>query len=173
MRRSASMSLAEYNRSAPAPGDGAKSLVVGIGSPHGDDQAGWLAVRQLRATTPDAAQFATVMTPIEMLDMIREDQRLIICDACHGLGFVGSRHRLRWPLDCLWALPASTTHALGLVDTLQLAQSLGRLPMIVVIWAMEISTAPGPRSLSPEIVASLPDFVTAIHRECLSCTNDR
>ena len=59
------------------------TLVVGIGSPYGDDQAGWIIVQQLRnlhnSTHSTIRQAAA---PANVLDWLDKVERLIICDAC-------------------------------------------------------------------------------------------
>lgn len=147
------------------------TLIVGLGSFCGDDAVGWRVISRLQATLPDGATAVMLATPVELLDVMAPAQRLIICDACQGLGPPGSLHRLEWPSDWLGALRTATTHALGLAETLTLAASLSRLPADLVLWAVEIAKATATAPLSPAVEAALPRWAEAILAEAKQCTN--
>ncbi|MCA9178045.1 MAG: hypothetical protein KDB14_26460 [Planctomycetales bacterium] len=88
------------NSSAPTPVDTSRRiLVAGIGSPHGDDQVGWLTIDALRATSEPTIgiEIRRVASPIDLLDLLggRLDL-LLICDACRGLAAPGAVIRSPW-----------------------------------------------------------------------------
>lgn len=141
------------------------TLVAGVGSFHGDDAAGWSVVRLLRETAADGAAYIELHTPAELLDAAPPGRRLVVCDACRGLGPAGSLHRMVWPSERLAALRTVTTHALGLVQALELAQTLSRLPAEVVLWAVEIDSAAAGRQLSAVVSAALPAWADLVRRE--------
>jgi len=151
------------------------TLIAGIGSPHGDDQAGWRVAERL-ASECDSAQLTvcSVKSPVALLDWLDGIRRLIICDACQGLGRIGEVRRWVWP-DCELASVAwSGTHDLPLPAVLQLADRLGRLPQSVVIWSVEGAESETLTPLSAEVAAALPKLVADITKEVHQdqpCTN--
>ena len=146
-----------------APG---RVLVAGLGSPHGDDQAGWLVAENI------ATQFRThprivvrrAMIPLDVLDWLEGIDILHVCDACDIFGDGNDRdgseaasrdrklHRLTWDADqmmdsdnsgkaavnaSLKSLRGRGSHDFGLPDVLRLAEKTGLLPKRVIIWAIE------------------------------------
>lgn len=151
------------------------TLVVGIGSPRGDDQAGWLIADRLAAD----CELANVVvkraaSPVHLLDWLDRVERLVICDACHGLGRVGEVAHWQWPDGEFLNMAWSGTHDLSLPTVLQLAERLGRLPPSVVVWAIEAATDVSTTTISAAVEAALPDWIEAVanhlHQET-TCTN--
>ena len=59
-----------------------RTLVVGIGSPHGDDQAGWLVVERLRDLLPkSSAEFHVAQSPTDLLNWLEDHETLFLVDA--------------------------------------------------------------------------------------------
>jgi len=121
-------------------------LVAGIGSPHGNDQAGWTAVEKLQEQfdTPEGASvsFIKLNTPIDLLELAvsgRQEQAQfwIIVDACLA-GSPGTVHCWRWPALPVETFAKTSTHALGLIDTLQLAETLEVLAETVWVYGIEV-----------------------------------
>jgi hydrogenase maturation protease len=158
-----------------------RTLVVGIGSPHGDDQAGWLVAERLADDpgigtesvlkgTKASGHCPTVIvrkatSPGELLVWLDGLDRLVICDACRGLGRVGAVREWTWPVhefaDAAW----SGTHDLPLPAVLELAQRLRRLPPRVTIWSVEGASNDALAAVSPEVAAALPSLVDQIKNE--------
>ncbi len=132
-------------------------LVVGLGSHHGDDQAGWLVVARLRERNFPEASLACLQHPAELLDMIESGQKLVICDACSGNGDPGAIHCgiwrpailaqqrnsesegcLRWvDDDAVIERPRKGSHDLSLFDVMELGYSLNGFPDSTEIWTVE------------------------------------
>ncbi len=112
-------------------------LVVGLGSHHGDDQAGWLVLDRLRERNFPAARLTRILHPVDLLDVSDPQQSLILCDACRGSGAPGDVSHCRWPSDHFIITRHSGSHDLSLREVLELGQQLGRLPQIVEIWTIE------------------------------------
>lgn len=112
-------------------------LVIGLGSHHGDDQAGWLIIDRLRELGFPPARLMKALHPADLLDDIESSPSLLMCDACQGMSPVGTIHRWQWPADSLQTLRSPTTHDLGLPAVLELAMRLERCPPRVEIWAVE------------------------------------
>jgi hydrogenase maturation protease len=152
-----------------------RKLVVGIGSPHGDDQAGWrLAERLAIAFDQDNVVVRKAKSPSELLDWLDGIERLIVCDACRGLGRVGEIKRWTWPASELQQASWSGTHDLSLPAVLQLADRLGRLPPTVVVWSVEGASVEALGAMSSHVAAALPNLADQIANEVNEgsrCTN--
>lgn len=115
-------------------------LMVGIGSPHGDDQAGWLVVSELNRRLTDHTEHAghawkcyMAKTPSDLLDWLDDVTHLVVCDCCESPMELGALRRWHWPGDRFVRTRSSSSHHLGLSDVLDLAMCLGRLPSLVEI----------------------------------------
>lgn len=153
------------------------TLIVGIGSPHGDDQAGWQVAERLASQLDQAeADVRAVASPIQLLDWLDDVRRLIVCDACQGLGRVGEVRRWHWPAAELQEASWSGTHDFALPAVLQLAKRLQRLPLNVAIWSVEGRAKEALGALSSEVATALPQIVQGITNELNqghSCTKNR
>jgi len=136
------------------------TLVVGLGSAHGDDQIGWQVAEEVNALligSPSITGIAVrkAKSPLDLLNWLDESndftvQRLLVCDACYGAGKPGTVFRWEWPTDQLECLRFSGSHDFGLVDVFRLAEKLDRLPPHVIIWGIQIGqTQPGVRMSPP------------------------
>lgn len=115
-----------------------RPMVIGLGSHHGDDQAGWLIVEKLRALGYPAECLRNVSQSVDVLDDLHSEGGLLVCDAAESDQPPGTIHHWHWPAPGLSSLRCSSTHDLGLVNVLELATTLnnGRTPR-VEIWAVE------------------------------------
>ncbi|MFM9959610.1 MAG: hydrogenase maturation protease [Planctomycetaceae bacterium] len=122
-------------------------LLVGLGSPHGDDQAGWLVASELQrrlSGQPDLLACRLAKSPSDLLDWLDDVTHLIVCDSCESPTQLGELRLWHWPADRFVRTRSSSSHQLGLPDVLDLAKNLGRLPPRVEIWTI------GGSSFSPE-----------------------
>jgi Ni,Fe-hydrogenase maturation factor len=71
-------------------------FVIGLGSHHGDDQAGWLVIDQLRERGFPSTRLARLCHPADLLDVIEGEAFFVICDACEGISLPGTIRRMRW-----------------------------------------------------------------------------
>ena len=129
-------------------------LVAGLGSAHGDDQAGWFVAESLATLCREsrAAVVRQAATPLDLLNWLDDVEVLHICDACESTVGREKLHRFRWTagrlvdprvtrdaeLGLLTAsLRGCGTHNFGLPDVLRLAETMRRLPQQVTIWGIE------------------------------------
>lgn len=131
---------------------GSSTLLVGIGSGHGDDSIGWRVAQAILARWPGRFRVTIPSTPIGLIDQLDGVERLFVCDAfvreddvddsqsesageCEttDVGRCGLVRRWRWPDAAIDQTSFSGTHDLSLVAVLRLAESIRRLPAEVHI----------------------------------------
>ncbi|HVV99967.1 MAG TPA: hydrogenase maturation protease [Planctomycetaceae bacterium] len=115
----------------------ARRLIVGLGSPHGDDAAGWHVVDEIARIAP-AERVRRMAHPADLLDLLSDVDELIVCDACRGPDRPGTVRTWTLPLpeEFVRHTPRNS-HELGLVEVLRLAEQLGDLPAKVGVWTIE------------------------------------
>lgn len=123
------------------------TLIVGIGSSHGDDQIGFLVAEQLSLLDPHVCRVRRTNAPMRLLDWIDRFTTLHLIDACRSGDQPGTLRRYQWPdpqlLQCGW----SGTHDFDLPTVLRLADQLDRLPACVSVWTIEgVTFGPGARA---------------------------
>jgi len=141
--------------------------VLGVGSPHGDDAAGWRVVEMLRRRPGLCAHLAAVAPP-QLLDHVSGCRRLILIDACRGNQPAGTVIRLAWPDDLLRSQGRRSSHGLAVADALALADTLGWLPPQVIVWSVEVAQCEPGQELTPEVRRALPELERHVLRE-LAC----
>lgn len=112
-------------------------LIVGLGSHHGDDRAGWLIVDRLHEAGVPKDNLRQTRHPAEILDVLDSAGHLVICDACQGAGVVGTIHCWAWPSDRILPLRARGTHDMEINDVLELGRGLGMRSSGIEIWGIE------------------------------------
>lgn len=115
-----------------------RTLVIGIGSPHGDDQAGWLLIDRLSAEAFSDAQLRKASTPHNLIDWIDDCDSLHLVDACStGLSVARLDLSDGGQLASAGKLArCSSSHHVDLVSVIELAGLLDRLPDRIVMWAI-------------------------------------
>ena len=141
-----------------------KTLFVGIGSSHGDDQIGWLVVDEVEKLLNGAA-CRRAATPAELLNWIDGIDELVLCDAVVSSRPAGCVDSWTWPSPQLVRVSFQGSHDLSLVATLEIAEELGRLPPQVRIWGVAISSATPMECISSEIIESVPGIAKRICQE--------
>jgi hydrogenase maturation protease len=129
--------------------------VIGIGSHQGDDRAGWIVAERLQRRAHLPARVVTLRNPMRLLDQLSDCDRLILIDACSGGDTPGTVKRLEWPDARLCGSVGTSTHGLALVEVLQLAERLERLPREVVLFVIEGDQFAPDRSLGNATLAGL------------------
>lgn len=148
-------------------------LVIGLGSPNGDDQAGWHVIDRLKTQVPQSCQLRRAKVPHELLDWIDDVDEVIIVDACQADSQIeGGNAALQYHLqvengsielhsdsvDDAVALPSirsSNTHQMDLGSVLRLACRLKQQPPQFTLWTIP-GQAFGPAdSISPQCSAEV------------------
>lgn len=140
-------------------------LVVGLGSHHGDDLAGWLVIDRLHERGYPSDRLLRARHPADLLDTIDAKQALVMCDACVGSGMLGAVHRWHWPTDQIVYARPTGSHDLSLRDVLELGRRIQCCPETAEIWTVEGATwSPGAEA-SAEIAAAAIEVADAIWRD--------
>ena len=129
--------------------------IIGIGSPHGSDEVGWLVAEQLSRRPELHSSVLSLVNPLEILDHLDDCDCLMIIDACITGAEVGSVTRLSWPDRRILTQQSLSSHGFGVGETLQLADRLEKLPKCVVLYCLEVSDI---NFQSPEIDKPIPGF---------------
>jgi hydrogenase maturation protease len=138
--------------------DARRTLVIGIGHPdRGDDAAGRMVATRLRDRAPEGVRIVeTDGEAGKLLDLFSEADDVIVVDA----GLSGARPGTIHRLDAVAApLPrpmfAMSSHAIGLVESIELARTLGSLPRRCVVYAIEAERFDLGAGLSPAVAAAV------------------
>lgn len=141
------------------------ALIVGFGSYQADDQIGWQIVDQLKQmdTFPNDVSFLKVGgNAMVWLSQVEPDMQLIFIDAVRSDKPVGSIHRMALGTDLPISLSAYSSHGLGLLESLKLAQSLKLLNKPSMFYGVEIGED-GPFDLiSHDVAAAIPEVIEQI-----------
>jgi hydrogenase maturation protease len=137
------------------------AAVTCLGHPdRGDDAAGPLVADRLRAAGVSVIDCRE--EPTRLLDRIGGLDLLVVVDAVRSGGEPGGLLRLE--IDDGGSLPPdlalASTHAFGIVETLELARALDRRPRRVVVHGVEGARFALGDGLSPAVTAAL-DALTA------------
>ena len=130
--------------------------IFGIGSPSGDDQAGWLVVDALANRLPPGVEAFRLDRPGSALIGLLEKAAggVILIDAMQGNGNPGDIHHFA---NDEWAdyRTGLSSHGLGVFEALMLARELSCLPEKIDLYGMEIASAlPGDQPCEAVITAA-------------------
>lgn len=132
-----------------------KHLIIGIGSPFGDDRAGWLVIEHLqRMALPAQLTLKSLDRPgPELIGQMQGFDQVTLIDAVRAHDqSVG----ICLPLDLsqLMQQDSCSSHGFGLAHTLTLAQALGQLPPRLQLWGICIDDRLAGESVSKEVIAA-------------------
>lgn len=143
----------------------ARTLLIGIGnSLRGDDAAGLEVARRARALAAAGGDAPVECVehegePLALLDAWEGADAVVLVDALHGGGPVGSAHRFEAtarPLPALLVGSASaSTHAIDLAQAIELGRELGRLPACLVLFGLSGACFHTGAGLSPAVAQAI------------------
>jgi hydrogenase maturation protease len=132
--------------------------VIGIGNPlRGDDAAGLLVARRVRELAGDDVEVRELEgEPSRLIDAWQGAATAVVADAARSGAVPGTVMRFdatEGPLPP--SLSATSTHALGLGDAVELARALGRLPSRLIVYAIEGARFGAGDTLTPTVAAAV------------------
>ncbi len=137
--------------------------ILGIGSPHGDDQVGWRCIELLQQRHPTlGAETRAIAEVTEILNYVDGCQRMAIVDASRSGAPAGTIAQYTWPDSRIAGQHRHSTHGIGVADTLRLAEQLGRLPAQVVLFGVEIADCRPGADISSGVATGLAALVEKI-----------
>lgn len=117
-----------------------RTIVIGVGNAlRGDDAAGVAVAERLRTRVPEGVEVvACDEEPSRLMEAWEGVDRVVLVDSVSSGAEPGTLHRFDADDD---AIPArtfrSSTHAIGIAETIELARALGRLPRRVRVYGIE------------------------------------
>ena len=146
-------------------------LIIGIGSPFGDDRLGWEAAEGLRRSTsmaalpPERIEISQLDRPGTMLlAHWRRTDTVILIDAVRSGAVPGKGHRL--DMDDLAGIGAPcSSHGFGILSAIELARALGDMPARLLLRGIEVDPLWTGFSLSSAVARALPSLVADIAGE--------
>ena len=142
-----------------------RTLVIGVGHPdRGDDAAGRIVAERLAAIVP--AGVRVVETDGEagkLIDLLGQADHVVIVDAGLSGAAPGTIHRLdagAGPMPR--PMFAMSSHAIGLVESIELARTLGTLPARCIVIAIEATGFDLGAGLSPAVANALDRAVDVV-----------
>ena len=149
------------------------TVVIGIGNTErADDAFGLIAIERLHADPPPGVRLETARGDVlKVLDLFEGADTAILIDAMTSgaapgqvLRMDASDGALQHELDSF-----TSTHAVNLVEALELGRVLGRLPTRLILYGVEAAEFGLGRGLSAAVTASLDDVITRVREDC-TCT---
>jgi Ni,Fe-hydrogenase maturation factor len=129
--------------------------VFGVGSPHGDDQIGWLLAATVAETLGITSAPRILRTPSELLSCDDLTGPIMICDGCRSGLPVGTLRLIGWPNPRIAQERFSGSHDVALPIVLALLARIGRLPGPIWLWTVEIGAVTAGTEISPAALAAL------------------
>lgn len=115
-----------------------RTRVLGVGSPAGDDQAGWLTIDALLGSGLDACKLDR--PGANLVSLLEGVGHVILIDAMQGGGAPGQIRRFGRH-DWRGYGRGLSSHGFGVLDALSLAEALGCLPERLDLYGIEIASA--------------------------------
>ncbi|WP_010654362.1 hydrogenase maturation protease [Fluoribacter dumoffii] len=145
--------------------------VLGIGSPFGDDQAGWNVANTLSqkiSMYPHLAPFVLIEShdrpSIRLIEFMRGSPTVFIIDAVKSGSEIGTIHRFKDD-SILDFENRFSTHGISILQTLQLASALNELPASLLFYGIEIGGVTWDESLSPPVAQAVADVTLQLLEE--------
>lgn len=114
--------------------------VIGIGSHYGSDAAGWLACETLKSQAISTRiDWKLCRTPSQLPDLVIDYKAVVILDAILSDQPNGQVLPLQWPIHQEAYHSPCSSHGLGVIDALQLAATLGQLPVLTYILGISVN----------------------------------
>jgi len=139
--------------------------VIGVGNPlRGDDAAGVAVAERLRPRVPaDVEVVSCSEEPSRLMEAWDGADSVVLVDTVSSGEAPGTLHRFEAGEE---SVPArtfrSSTHAIGIADTIELARALGRLPRRVRVYGVEAGGFATGAPLTPAVETAVVALVRAV-----------
>lgn len=134
------------------------TVVIGIGNPlRGDDAAGVLVAERLLPRLPGGVEVVSCSEePSRLMEAWEGAESVVLVDTVSSGAPPGTLHRFDAGDE---AVPArtfhSSTHAIGIAETIELARALGRLPQRVRVYGIEAEGFTTGAALTPAVESAV------------------
>ena len=152
-------------------------VIVGVGNrDRGDDALGLEAVDRLRARVPEGVHLESISGDMtDVLETFDGRELAIVIDAMHSGAEPGTVLRLdvtagEMPVELERFL---SSHTLSLAEAIELARTLGRIPLRLIVFGVEIAAVSLGRSLSPEVRGALSELTEHVLSELQHTVDSR
>jgi hydrogenase maturation protease len=141
--------------------------ILGVGSPFGDDRAGWSVAEQLAASALVVSSAGQIDVRILdrpgslLLAEFGQSSDIILIDALCSGALPGTIQRLDADDVCA-AHAVLSSHGVGVAQAVDLARSLGCLPARFVLFGIEADRQHAGNGLSPAVREALPQLVEQV-----------
>lgn len=140
-----------------------KQLLIGIGSPYGDDQLGWMIIDELSQQTQlceHLTLYKSKGSGTDWYTLLPGHERLVFFDALISLKPPGSIINIKSnELDQAFAQRRHSTHGISLSESISLADTLGLLTIPVQVFGVSVGTCPSNNQLSDILLCCIPSIV--------------
>jgi hydrogenase maturation protease len=150
-----------------------RTVVIGVGNAfRGDDAAGREVAKRVQERVPGELDVVVCeLEPTRLIDAWEGSELAVLVDAVSSGAEPGTVHRFDATSD---PLPSrefrSSTHALGIGETIELARAIGRLPASVVVFGIEGEVFGSGAGLSPHADEGVERAVELVLEEA-GCTS--
>jgi hydrogenase maturation protease len=155
-----------------------RTVVIGIGNPvRGDDAAGVVVAEHLRPRVPEGVEVVSCSEePSRLMEVWEGAESVLLVDTVASGAPAGTLHRFDAGEQPIPAYTfRSSTHAIGIADTIELARALGRLPRRVRVYGIEAGGFETGSSLTPAVESAVAflvkDMLADLEQE--RCTSAR
>ncbi len=141
------------------------ALVVGIGNPtRGDDAVGPLVAARVARLLLPGVEVVTYDEPLALVEHLAGREDVVVVDAARSVDArPGTVHVIRVGSAPLPREAAALgSHGLGVVEAVELARALGRLPERLTLVGVEAGTVDVGAPLSEQVRDRLADAVRAV-----------
>ncbi|MFW2571387.1 hydrogenase maturation protease [Legionella sp. 29fVS95] len=146
-------------------------LILGIGSPFGDDRLGWEVVQGLQQKkalqdySTEQLQFMACDRPgLNLLDWMQQAKTVFLIDAVRTGAKVGSLLYLENE-EIKTINPIQSTHEFGLANTIEMGKILNLLPKKLVLYGIEVNELKFQFEITEPIRAAIDALITRIEKD--------
>ncbi len=140
--------------------------VLGIGSPFGEDQAGWKVAESLMA---ECAHLPVIIEihdrpEIRLIELMNGAKTVFLIDAIKSNDKIGTIHRLH-NNEILTLDNQLSTHNIGVAQALELGKALNALPDNIILYGITIHTHELESTLSLPVKKAIEQVVVLLKNE--------